>query len=181
MAVLLPQVVEYEVVDGSELALTLLRSIGLISRNEHPWREEPAGPEVAVPDAQLIGPVAASFALLPHAGSWSDSAVIGEAERFQHPFVTAPGTGDSATPRKEPGLEVVGEGVVLSSLRRRGDWLEARLVCEHPEGRTAVIRGAFRETRDADLRGRPGAALEVVDGELAVPLRAWEIRSIQLR
>jgi alpha-mannosidase len=73
------------------------------------------------------------------------------------------------------------EGVVLSSLRRRGDWLEARLVCEHPEDRTAVLSGAFREARDADLRGRPGAALEVVDGGLAVPLRAWEIRTIQLR
>ena len=53
---LLDQITEYELVDdGRELALTVLRSFGLISRNANPYREDPAGPEVPVPDAQLIG------------------------------------------------------------------------------------------------------------------------------
>ena len=49
---LLDQVTEYEVVDGAELALTVLRSFGLISRNANPYREDPAGPEVPVPAAR---------------------------------------------------------------------------------------------------------------------------------
>ena len=54
-SVLLDQVTEYEVIDGRELALTVLRSFGLISRNSNPYREDPAGPEVEVPAAQLLG------------------------------------------------------------------------------------------------------------------------------
>ena len=64
-SVLLDQVTEYEVVDGRELALTLLRSFGLISRNANPYREDPAGPEVPVPAAQLLGPRSFRFALYP--------------------------------------------------------------------------------------------------------------------
>ena len=51
VAVLLDHVMEYEVVEGRELALTLLRSIGLISRADNPYREVNAGPGVALPRA----------------------------------------------------------------------------------------------------------------------------------
>ena len=72
VSALLDHIVEYEVVDGRELALTLLRSFGWISRNANPYREDPAGPEVPVPGAQLIGERSMRFALMPHAGSWAD-------------------------------------------------------------------------------------------------------------
>ena len=178
---LLEHVGEYEVVDGRELALTLLRSTGLISRNDNPAREEPAGPEVAVPDGQLLGPRSVALALLPHAGSWVDADAVGAAERFQHPFLTARGTGDGVPATDEPGLAVEGDGVVLSSLRRRDGRLELRLVAQRPDRVVAIVRGSFDEARDADLRGRPLAGLAVTSGEVAVPLEPWEIRTIQLR
>ncbi|HEU4941690.1 MAG TPA: glycoside hydrolase family 38 C-terminal domain-containing protein, partial [Gaiellaceae bacterium] len=56
VAVLLDHAMEYELVDGRELALTLLRSTGLISRSAHRYRESPAGPEIAIPAAQCRGP-----------------------------------------------------------------------------------------------------------------------------
>ena len=52
IALLLDHVTEYEVV-GDELALTILRSTGLMSRADNPWREDPAGPSVPIPAAQL--------------------------------------------------------------------------------------------------------------------------------
>jgi len=70
VAVLLDAVAEYEVVDdGRELAITLLRATGLISRDANPWRADPAGPMLPTPSAQRIGRVEASFALLPHLGA----------------------------------------------------------------------------------------------------------------
>ena len=62
-AVLLRRTMEHEVVDrwtrdpdGSQaLALTLLRSIGYLSRNVHPYRGEPAGPQLPTPEAQALG------------------------------------------------------------------------------------------------------------------------------
>lgn len=180
VAVLLDHVLEYEVVGGNELALTLLRATGLISRSANPYREDPAGPEIAIPAGHCRGPWRIGFALYPYEGSWVEAGVLAQMERYQHPFLTARGAGGgdagSAT-----GLEVSGDGVVLSSFRRRDDWLELRLVCQQPESRTATIGPGFREARDADLLGRPGAPLGLEDGVLRLELGAWEIRTVQLR
>ena len=93
VSALLDHIVEYEVVDGRELALTLLRSFGWISRNANPYREDPAGPEVPVPGAQLIGERSMRFALMPHAGSWATASVVATAERYQHGVLVVRGTG----------------------------------------------------------------------------------------
>jgi len=89
--VLLDHVTEYEVVDGRELALTVLRSTGLISRNDNPFREDPAGPEVPVPGAQMVGPWRFAFGLLPNGGSWDAPGVADAVEAYQLPFATAAG------------------------------------------------------------------------------------------
>jgi alpha-mannosidase len=155
VAVLLDHVMEYELVSGRELALTLLRSIGLISRTDHPYREVPAGPELEIPAAQLHGPCSVGFALLPHEGTWRDAGVLTQAERYRHPFlaVNASGGGDQ---REERGPELRGDGVVLSSLRRRNGALEARLANESP----TPVAAKF--------------------GATELELRAWEVRSVEL-
>ena len=181
IGVLLEHPLEYEVIDGRELALTVLRATGLISRNANPYRDEPAGPEIAIPAAQCRGEWSVGFAVFPHTGTWREAGVLAESERYRHGFVSAPGTGLVETEERAPGLEVTGEGVVLSSLRRRGDWLELRVVCEDPEPQTAVVGGDFREARDVDLLGRPGESLDVESGRLTLQLGAWEIRTVQLR
>lgn len=181
IAVLLQHVTEYELLDGRELALTLLRSTGLISRSANPFREEPAGPELAVPGAQRHGRWSVEFALYPHAGSWTEADVLAQTERYHHPFLTAAGTGTAASVATGSGLELRGQGVVLSSLRRREDWLELRLVCEQPEPREAVVSGDFREARACDLFGRAGRTLELERGALRLELGAWQIVSVQLR
>ncbi|HMB18286.1 MAG TPA: hypothetical protein VKO41_03140 [Gaiellaceae bacterium] len=156
IAVLLDHVMEYELVDGGrELALTLLRSIGLISRSAHPYRDDPAGPEVAIPAAQCRGPWSVGFALFPHAGAWHEAGVLAQLERYRHPFLTVRGTGEGDL-REESGPELRGAGVVLSSLRRRSGRLEARVACEH----VAPVEAEF--------------------GEEPLDLGPWEIRIVEL-
>ena len=81
------------------------------------------------------------FALMPHAGSWADAGVVAVAERYQHPALVVRGTGPvrpdarrAEVPAAQQGLTIEGDGVVLSALRRRGDWLELRVVAETPTG-----------------------------------------------
>ena len=184
VTVLLEHVTEYELVDGRELALTVLRSTGLISRNDNPFREDPAGPEVPVPDAQLLGPWRFGFALMPHRRDWDDAGVLAAAEAFHLPFVTATGRGSrNAVPTEAAGIRIDGRGVVLSALRRRGDELEIRVVAETREATRAVVAGPrpIRRARDVDLLGRNGVDVEPeADGALVVPLRPWEIRTIRI-
>jgi hypothetical protein len=182
-SILLDHVTEYELVDGRELALTVLRSTGHISRNDNPFREDPAGPEVPVPDAQLVGPWTFSFAILPGAASWQEAGVLRATEAYRLPFLTAAGRSSDA-PRagtSTVGLRVDGDGVVLSALRRRDGSLEARLVAQTDRPTVARLSGrAIADPYEVDLLGRRLKDMEpAVDGTLDVPLGPWQIRTIR--
>src|SRR5215218_7690865 len=159
VAVLLGHVTEYELLsDPAELALTLLRAVGRISRDVHRYRAEPAGPQTPTPGAQCLGTLAADLAVLPHPGAWHQDGVLTAMECFGHDLLAAPGGAEPGPVRglEAAGLSVEGEGVVLSSLRRRDDWLELRLVCQRPGPSTATVGADVVAAREADLLGRPG-------------------------
>jgi alpha-mannosidase len=184
VAVLLDQVSEYELVDGTELAVTLLRATGMISRPDHRYRAEPAGPVIATPQAQCLGTVVRTdLAIAPHAGEWAEAGVLRMAEAFRCPPVAVEGTGPADVPlAAQAGLSVEGDGVVVGSLRRRdAQWWELRLVAMTDTPTTATVSGRFDAARRADLLGRPGPDLSTVDGQLVLPLRPWEIATVQLQ
>lgn len=190
LAVLLGRTTEYEVCDtasgGTELALTLLRAVGHLSRNVHPYRSEPAGPQLATPAAQVLGPGRMTLAVLPHGGTWAADGVGAAAEAFLHPVVVSRGTGpaDAATTAVE-GLRVGGEGVDLLSVRRRRDddtAVEVRLVNASDEPTTAVVGSPSRPVRQAfsvNGRGESLGRLPVRDGLLSMTLGPWQLAAVQ--
>jgi len=181
-AVLLDHVVEYELVDeGRTLALTLLRATGWLSRTVHPWRRGAAGPEIPTPQAQCPDMQITRLAVLPHAGDWGEAGVLQAAEKWAHDLYVTGGCGPGTAPLAEgTGLEVTGQGVVLTSLRRRDGALELRVVAETDRPGTARIHGRFIAACRVDLLGRRGEPLPVADSELTVPLLPWEIATIRL-
>jgi alpha-mannosidase len=194
-AVLLTRSTEYELLEDGQLALTILRAIGMLSRNVHPYRDEPAGPQLETPTAQVLGPAEVSLAVMPHEGTWHDADLVAAAERYRHPLVHRPGTCVDTGPEghlqthpveglSAEGLSIEGRGVAMTSLRRRGEWLELRLVAETPTDTTALVGGAgapVTAARLCDLLGREGESVPVHDGVFRLPMRAWQIRTIQLR
>jgi alpha-mannosidase len=142
-ALLLDHVTEYEVA-GNELALTVLRSTGFISRNSNPWREEPAGPELPIPAAQLRGPHSFSFAWYP-----STEAVIEQAERYRHPFLTAPGrmTAGDLSAQSGPALE--GDASVVLTALNTGC---VRIVNQSADSQTVRWAGEELELRPWEIR-----------------------------
>ncbi|MGN9806400.1 hypothetical protein [Micromonospora sp. L32] len=186
LAVLLTQPTEYQLTDsGRELAVTVLRSIGMLSRNRHALRDEPAGPQLPTPSAQCRGERTVELAVLPFRGEWHGAGVTEAAEAYRHEPLAFAGTAQPSVPLPAPatGLSVTGPGVALTSVRDRQGRVEVRVVAETPTDTGAVIgagrgvRGAWR----ADLLGRPGERLSVdADGLVRLPLRAWEIATVQL-
>ena len=59
-----------EVTEDGTIALTLLRSVGWLSRDDLWVRRIAAGPLVPTPGAQCLGPYRYEYAILPHAGDW---------------------------------------------------------------------------------------------------------------
>jgi alpha-mannosidase len=190
VALLLDHVSEYELVDVDEgqargVAVTVLRAVGQISRSDHPMRALNAGPESPTPSAQLQGEQELSLAVYPHGGDWFGGDVAAAAERYHHPFVSVAGNGAAEHGEQEAeGLLVEGVGVQLCALRRRGDWLEARVLCQGPAGVDATLTGAFATAREAGLLGRSGPELVVRRGDrgsVRLELSPWELRTVWLR
>jgi alpha-mannosidase len=142
VAILLDHVTEYELLDD-ELALTILRSTGLISRNDNRYREDPAGPSLPIPAAQLHGPRSFSFAYLPGV-----DGALEQAERYRHSFLTAAGTGSAGDLREQAGPELAGHCVVLTALQPTF----ARIVNESLAPQTATFRGETVELRPWEIR-----------------------------
>lgn len=128
---------EYEVVTPAEgpdrLALTLIRSVGLMSVNIHPMRDEPAGMERPTPGAQYLGvAVHTDFAIDLGSRDRVSGDVVVNSDRFRLSFVTTIGAGDADVDVSNAGesalLAPTGD-VPLESLRRLdGDLVEARFV-----------------------------------------------------
>ncbi|HEV7534482.1 MAG TPA: glycoside hydrolase family 38 C-terminal domain-containing protein, partial [Acidimicrobiia bacterium] len=83
LAVIADGTFEYEVCNqGRELAVTLLRSTGWLSRRRLPLRPDPAGPAVAVDGAQVQGVRRRRYGLLLHAGDWESADLMATSGEF---------------------------------------------------------------------------------------------------
>jgi hypothetical protein len=151
---------EYELVDlegggsdgqtgAAEIALTLLRSVGTISRGPMATRALPAGPPTPTPAAQMPGPHHADLVL--HLGGRDPYAVADEAFT---PLLVArrPGGGFGDPSVHGVALEVAGAEVTALTRRRDGR-RELRVVNTDDEPSTLTVTGARGEV--TDLRGQP--------------------------
>ncbi|MFD5276145.1 hypothetical protein ACFWIX_01155 [Pseudarthrobacter sp. NPDC058362] len=181
--VLVHDATEYEVVEGRELALTLLRSVGSISVNVHPLRDEPAASEIPIPGAQEIGTeVDVEFGVIASSNGYRNASAVELSDHFNAPglVVRGSGPGGEAVPGPVEGLRLRGSNVRLSSLRKTGVGTEVRVVLLAGESTGAVLTGAFGQVDTVDLTGGQLAS-EEADGEFKFMLEPWEIRTLLLR
>jgi hypothetical protein len=168
---------EYEVVDdGRELALTLLRATGWLSRSEPSLRPNPAGPPVEVQGAQMLGEQQVRYAVYPHRGDWRAADCYGAADAFLVPFERVRGGGrDGRTPLAGRALHV--EGAEVSAVVRTPGGVQVRVFRTEPDAGPVTIEhdGAPARGWTVDLAGRPIAPFEG-----AVELDPWEICTLQL-
>ncbi len=91
--------------DGeATLALTLLRCVGWLSRDDFDSRKRcNAGPTIHTPEAQCLGPQAFRYAVLPISGGHLESGVKERSLRYRTPVLTKQGVRDQCVPGG-PGL-----------------------------------------------------------------------------
>jgi hypothetical protein len=153
---------EYELVDVGErepdgpptagaLALTLLRSTGMLSRLGMSTRPMTAGPMTPLEGPQLVGPVDVRYALDV---SGADPYRVAEAALV--PLATTASFGGGGRPDRGSSLTVIGAEV--SSLRRQAGLVELRVFNPGPTSTRVEVPG--RTGWLVDLRGRPLAPFE---------------------
>jgi alpha-mannosidase len=178
LALLHDGLLEFEVVDdGSELALTVLRAVGYLSRTEPSLRPNPAGPASALRGSQLPGQQRAAYAVMPHRGDWRAADCYGAADAFLVPFERTRVAARSTRNRKATGHALHVDGAEVSAVLRTPGGLVVRVFrSADAEGPVTIEHeGAPARGYIVDLRGRPVAPFE---GE--VTLRPWQIATLQL-
>ena len=122
---------EYEVKPtpgGTAVAVTLLRCVGWLSRDDYPTRPCNAGPKLPTPDAQCQGRSVFRYGVVPHKGTWLDADLWHHAEAVRAPLKAW------QTPLAVEDEEVVGERSFLSV-----------------EPHTMVVTAMKKAERSADL------------------------------
>jgi alpha-mannosidase len=169
---------EYEVVEGgTELALTLVRATGYLSRSEPLLRPNPAGPLDRLQGPQLQTALALDYAVVVHRGdvSTADLPAIADDVLVSLERVRGGGWPGASGPARGSALDV--EGAEVSALLRDDSGaLILRVV-----NRTAVDTEVTVARDGSPLTGfavdLTGAELAPFDGRTA--LRAWELLTLR--
>jgi alpha-mannosidase len=160
---------EYETTPAGEIAVTLLRAVGQLSRNDLPERPGHAGWPVATPAAQSLGPFASELALLVH-GPRSPETIDAIAHTADDVLLPLRGTtlrSALAIPAPTRGVELRGRGLALAAIKdsEDGAWLVLRCV----------------NLSDAAVRGEWQLGLEIREARLArldeTPLEPLTVRA----
>ncbi|HSP56375.1 MAG TPA: glycoside hydrolase family 38 C-terminal domain-containing protein, partial [Dehalococcoidia bacterium] len=115
---------EYEAIlepDGTvTIALTLLRCVEWLSRQDLATRHGHAGPGMHTPGAQMIGRWKFQYSLIPHAGGWENA--YAEAHRFVRPMrAVRVSRGNGGLPAAGSLIEIQPPEVILSALKLAED------------------------------------------------------------
>jgi mannosylglycerate hydrolase len=166
LALLHDGLLEYELVDeGREIALTLLRATGYLSRADLLYRPNPAGPLDPLEGPQLQQDMVVEYALLPHQGTWENANLHAAADELLVPLERVRGGGVHGATRPLTGRPLRVEGAVVSAVLREPGGLVVRAF--NPRSETTVARieldGAPATGWVMDLVGRPQ---EQFEGEL---------------
>lgn len=114
---------EYEVRPDGTVALTVLRAVGWVSREDISSRAGGAGPTTPAPDAQCLGMNHVSYSIVPHTGDWLESRAYRDAESYFAPLYTAEtGIHRGPEPLSRGMLDLQGDhSLVVSTVKKAED------------------------------------------------------------
>ena len=178
---------EYEVLEDGAVALTLLRAVGELSRNDLPERPGHAGWPASTPEAQEPGEFGGRFALMLHGAR--DDATIAQIERAAddvlHPLAGRTVRSATPLPATTDGVSLEGEGLSLSAIKTSEDGVWMVLRCVNLTGHE--IAGAWAlgapvyEARASRLDETPGTILEIQDKRIPFLAPPRAILSVLVR
>jgi len=156
----LPEIEAVPGEEGTALALTLARCVGMLSRDDLTLRTGHAGPPLETPGAQCPGGHVCEFAFITYNGSWQEADLPAKAHAYRHPprAFRIRGGGDLPSPASPVTSD--NPAVEISALQPAPDGSDAvcaRVYNTTGKNQTARISMAdcFGYCSEADLMGNP--------------------------
>ncbi|MGB4682355.1 MAG: glycoside hydrolase family 38 C-terminal domain-containing protein [Dethiobacteria bacterium] len=180
---------EYEVIPGegqTVIALTLLRSVGWLSRDDLASRPGHAGPAVETPEGQCPGEHRFRYTIVPHRGDWREGRIKELASLLTAPFLgTAKASEQGELPSRKSLLTLEPAEMVLSALQRSrdGSALLVRLFNCSPEEQEAVLETgfSFKEVAVVNFLEQPAdLELKTEGAKIRFTARPYQIITLKL-
>jgi len=145
--------------DGTALALTLLRSVGAISRDDLSLRSGHAGPPTATPEGQCLGEQICEFAFTAYGGSWQKANLVALAHSWRHPAFMFPISAGKG--KLEPGDAPIcsdNPAIEIRALQPAPDGSKALCAriyntTDKPQSAQLKLHKCFKDYSEADLMG----------------------------
>ena len=174
---------EYELLDtpdGATIAVTLMRCVGWLSRDDLSSRRGGAGPQLRTPGAQMHGRHVFNYCIIPHAGDWASAGAHVQSVQHLRPMrarwnrhglghiddvgsllhVASPAFAVSAIKRAEDG-----EGMIIRVYNTLD--IEAETALDVPAASGAVTRTNLNEEHLGDVaRDEDGVAISARPNEI---------------
>ncbi len=174
------------------IALTLLRCVGWLSRDDFPGRQGHAGPAIATPGAQMYGRWTFEYSVIPHLGGWrtvaqaaTRSAPYRQAYAFNAPMrAVATAIHAGTLPSVMAFMSAEPETFIISAVKTAEDgngWIVRGTNSEN-EIINVTLKPWTRFVRAArvNLAEEVQAALSPsVDGDVTFPARGHEIVTVK--
>lgn len=174
---------EYEVVGtddrpGTELALTLVRATGYLSRSEPVLRPNPAGPLDRLEGPQLQTHLALDYAVLVHRGDVHAADLPQVADDVLIPLERVRGGGWPGASQPACGRALDVAGAEVSALTRDRDGALVLRVVNRTPTETELVVACDGSAVTGDVVDLTGAALGAFSGRAV--LRPWELLTLRL-
>lgn len=181
MALITDGLHEYEMLPGKpqELALTILRAVGWLSRDDLTTRTGHAGPAIETPGAQVLGQHRFHYSLFFHMGDWEQASVWRAAEAALVPLLCGNGPPVTTVP---PVLELEPECIQMTACIPRADGYDLRIVnaSDHPRPATVSLEPPPTDVALTTLAGDVRQRMTLQDGRVSISLRPWEIATLRV-
>ncbi len=181
---------EYEVIKGKKghtLALTLLRAVGWLSRDDFITRKGHAGPGFPAVEAQCPGENSYEYSLLFHPGDWRRARAWRFAHDFNSPLVArqADSREDGGQPAQMSLLSLAPDNLVISAVKKAEDdkgivvrfW---NTTAEETRGELSFYR-KLKAAYLANMNEERGRRLSLVGGRgVKLKVRGFEVVTLKL-
>jgi mannosylglycerate hydrolase len=166
----------------AEIALTLLRCVGWLSRDDFSTRHGHAGPSRATPEAQMQGVWTFEYAIIPHGGDWRTA--FERAYAYEAPLrAVSTDAHEGTLPVSGAFIQATPETFVISAVKAADEgnaWLVRGYNIDDTEIQVTIKPWRpFKSARLVNLAEKKRSALKsAADGTVSFAARGHEIISV---
>ncbi len=185
MALITEGLHEYELVSGEPpaLALTLIRAVGWLSRDDLTYRRGHAGPGLETPGAQAQGWHRFRYSLRFHRDDWAAARLWRAAESTRLPLEVISVMRSDAKPAQAPArIHLEPDAVQMTGCIPSAEGYVLRLLnaSESVQDASVTLTPLPAAVRWTSLGGTLRQHLSPVAGSFKLRLRAWEIATLRV-